>query len=137
MPHRRSLLRGCQRFSSSLHRENGTDVHPRTGYLVQRESLPGTGTDGAATLEEGKIQVTCQGKNYDITPGSQITYNTTDQKTEIKEVDTELYTSWKSGYYKFEQMSLQEIMSTLALWYDLNIFYQNPETKNIHSSPVA
>ena len=85
----------------------------------------------AATLEEGKIQVTCQGKNYNITPGSQITYNTTDQKIEIKEVDTELYTSWKSGYYKFEQMSLQEIMSTLALWYDLNIFYQNPETKNI------
>ena len=85
----------------------------------------------AATLEEGKIQVTCRGKSYDITPGSQITYNTTNRKTEIKEVDTELYTSWKSGYYKFEQMSLQEIMSTLALWYDLNIFYQNPETKDI------
>ena len=85
----------------------------------------------AATLEEGKIQVTCRGKSYDITPGNQITYNTTNRKTEIKEVDTELYTSWKSGYYKFEQMSLQEIMSTLALWYDLNIFYQNPETKDI------
>ena len=85
----------------------------------------------AATLEEGKIQVTCQGKSYDITPGNQITYNTIDQKTEIKEVDTELYTSWKSGYYKFEKMSLQEIMSTLALWYDLNIFYQNPEAKEI------
>lgn len=85
----------------------------------------------AATLEEGKIQVTCNGKDYNIIPGNQITYNTIDRQTEIKEVDTELYTSWKSGYYKFEKMSLEEIMSTLALWYDLQVFYMQPEVKDI------
>ena len=50
---------------------------------------------------------------------------------EMREVDTEQFTSWKDGYYYFKQESLERIMDVLAKWYNLNVFFQNPELKNM------
>lgn len=85
----------------------------------------------SATLEEGRIQVVLADREFNVKPGERFLYDSKNQVSEIREVDTELYTSWKSGYYKFEGTPLHEIMSTLALWYNLDIFYQNPEVKEI------
>ena len=49
----------------------------------------------------------------------------------MRVVDTELYTSWKDGYYYFKQESLEKIMDVLARWYNLNVFFQNSELKNM------
>ena len=85
----------------------------------------------ATTLTEGKIQISCDSQLYNIIPGMQLTYHKRNRETNIQEVDTELYTSWKNGYYKFEEMPLEEIMSTLSRWYNLEIFYQSPAKKMI------
>lgn len=85
----------------------------------------------ATTLTQGQIQVNCDSQLYNIIPGKQLTYHKKNKKIDIQEVDTELYSSWKNGYYKFEEMPLEEIMSTLALWYNLEIFYQIPDKKMI------
>ena len=85
----------------------------------------------ATTLTEGKIQISCDSQLYNIVPGMQLTYHKRNRETNIQEVDTELYTSWKNGYYKFEEMPLEEIMSTLSRWYNLEIFYQSPAKKMI------
>ncbi len=85
----------------------------------------------AATLEEGKINVICGNEAHDIFPGTQVSYHKNADKTTVKTVDTELYTSWRSGYYKFEEMLLEDILATLSLWYDMEVVYLNPAKKSI------
>ena len=83
------------------------------------------------TLEEGKIQLTDGRESVEVSPGKQAIYDIEDGRFEVKQVDTKLYTAWKDGYYKFDQMTLEDIMETLALWYDLNVFYRNPGVKSL------
>ena len=83
------------------------------------------------TLEQGRIQITNGKEQINVVPGKQVVYNKKNNRFEVKVVDTKLYTSWKDGYYKFDQMTLEEIMETLALWYDLNVFYANAEVKSL------
>ena len=83
------------------------------------------------TLEQGRIQITNGKEQVNVVPGEQVVYNKKNDRFEVKFVDTKLYTSWKDGYYKFDQMTLEEIMETLALWYDLNVFYANAEVKSL------
>ena len=83
------------------------------------------------TLEEGKIQLTDGRESVEVSPGKQASYDIEDGRFEVKQVDTKLYTAWKDGYYKFDQMTLEDIMETLALWYDLNVFYRNPGVKSL------
>ena len=64
-------------------------------------------------------------------PGMQVAYSKGTGETEYKKVDTHLFTSWKDGYYKFRQASLEEIMTTLSVWYGLEVFYQNEEAKRL------
>lgn len=83
------------------------------------------------TLEQGRIQITNGKELVDVVPGKQVVYDKKNSQFKMRSVDTKLYTSWKDGYYKFEQMTLEEIMETLSLWYDLNVFYVNAEVKSL------
>jgi hypothetical protein len=85
----------------------------------------------ATTLVEGCVEIVCEGKNFRIVPGEQFVYDKDSRESDVREVDTELYTSWKDGYYKFRQAALEEIMTTLSVWYGLNVFYQNEDAKHI------
>ena len=85
----------------------------------------------ATTLVEGSVEVTCNRENFRIVPGERFVYEKGKGEGSVKKVDTELYTSWKDGYYKFRQATLGEIMTTLSVWYGLNVFYQNEEAKRL------
>ena len=80
---------------------------------------------------EYDFALSCWHLPSEIVPGEQVVYNKKNNRFEVKIIDTKLYTSWKDGYYKFEQMTLEEIMETLSLWYDLNVFYVNAEVKSL------
>lgn len=83
------------------------------------------------TLEEGQIQVVQGEYTFDLIPGNQLIINQSTGESSLKTVDTELYTSWRKGYYRFENTSLDEIMNTLAIWYNVEISYQNPQAEKI------
>ena len=85
----------------------------------------------ATTLEQGSLQVTCGESVYRMRPGNQVIFHKAAGTSELREVETETYTSWRNGYYYFEQMPLGEIMSTLALWYNLHVAYETPGVKEI------
>ncbi len=85
----------------------------------------------ATTLEKGRIQIQHQERNYNVTPGEQAVWDKISGQLTIKKVETEFFTSWKDGYYYFDNTALEEIMTTLALWYNMEIFYQNPVVKNL------
>ena len=42
-----------------------------------------------------------------------------------------IYTSWVSGTFEYERMSLFDITRQLSRWYDVEFFYKNPEAKEL------
>ena len=83
------------------------------------------------TLVNGKIEVECSGKIHTILPGQQIVLEKETQSIKIQEVDTELYTSWKNGFYKFNETRLEDILAMLSLWYDVDIIYVDKSVKDL------
>lgn len=52
-------------------------------------------------------------------------------KLQIREVDPNLFMAWKNGYFIFRQDKLEDIMRTLARWYDMEVIYLDESIKNI------
>ncbi|GLU54699.1 FecR family protein [Dyadobacter frigoris] len=85
------------------------------------------------TLLEGSVKVKLSGsKNVEaiLKPGQQAQLSqSTDlqaSKISIQEVDTENVISWKNGYFKFDNISLQELMRQISRWYDVEVVYEGP-----------
>lgn len=83
------------------------------------------------TLVEGKVRVSSKTEQRVLEPGTQLVYDVERGDMSVRPVDTEMYTSWRNGYYYFERKALGQIMDILSRWYDLNVFYQNEELKSI------
>ena len=83
------------------------------------------------TLQEGIIHIRCNDLLHRVTPGTQVIYHKESQTAEYREVETELYTSWKDGYYYFKQKPLGEIMEILSRWYDLEVSYIDQEVRTM------
>lgn len=86
----------------------------------------------ATTLVKGHVAVIPAGENQeiDVLPSQQLTFSKTDGTIEIKEVDVQLYTSWRIGVYTFENASLQEIFSNIRRWYIFEVDYQEEELRD-------
>lgn len=82
------------------------------------------------TLASGKLKVICSEKEYILQPGNQLQYDINEQQAILRTVDPELYTSWKDGEYYFLGMRLEEIMTSISYWYDLQVEFLDQETKD-------
>ena len=84
------------------------------------------------TLVEGCVQVdNSRGEVAVLHPSEQLVYDVRDGNHEVREVDTELYVSWKDGVYVFVSQRLEDIMSLISKWYDVDVFYQNSAVKDM------
>lgn len=87
------------------------------------------------TLVEGSVRVQeKRGEACVLKPAEQAICRKDAGKMEVRKVKTQLFTSWKDGYYTFEQQPLEKIMATLARWYDIQVFYQNQEVAQLRFS---
>jgi ferric-dicitrate binding protein FerR (iron transport regulator) len=86
------------------------------------------------TLVEGRVRAGCGDRSFDMSPGTQVRYNRETGESVMHPVDVEMYTSWKDGYYIFENMPLEELMTNFALWYDLRVAYRDEGVKGIKFS---
>ncbi len=82
------------------------------------------------TLVEGAVKVTLEGESYRLVPGEQA--HVKGGKVEVGKVDVYECIAWKEGKFVFRDKRLEEVLEILGRWYDLEIFYQNPEVKNLH-----
>lgn len=88
-----------------------------------------------ATLVEGKIGFTKDGGSDRIlTPGQQLVFGKQREDLVVQAVNTQLYTAWKDGLFWFRDLSLEDILKIVGRWYDLEIFYVNPEVKDVRYS---
>lgn len=85
-------------------------------------------------LVEGSIGIRSADRECRVSPGQMAVWNKTDGSLTLKEVDVSLYTAWKDGIFRFDRERLDEILNTLSNWYDVAIFYRNPDVKNLHFS---
>lgn len=81
-----------------------------------------------ATLVEGTVSVSSPGKeSRRLRPGQLAAYSRESGALEVREADVEAETAWKDGMFYFKQLPLGEILRIVARWYDLDVFYVNPD----------
>lgn len=114
-----------------VHAADMTAIVLGTSFNVKAYSDQG---HAETTLEEGHVRVVCGHREFDVHPGKQVRYDKSTREANMKDVDTKYYTSWKDGYYSFNEMPLEEVMEILAKWYNLNVFYVGDEVKKYEFS---
>lgn len=82
------------------------------------------------TLATGKIEITHGNKSQVLSPGEQALLK--DGKLSIKKVDPRYYTTWMNDRFYFDSECLENIMKKLSRWYDVEVTFQDEETKQYH-----
>lgn len=82
------------------------------------------------TLTEGCVVV----NQVKLTPSQQFLMDKNTGKTEVKEVDPELYTAWRNGMFVFQSQRLEDVMNSLAKWYNVTVVYKNTKVKEMRFS---
>ena len=84
-------------------------------------------------LVDGKVGIKKRGTTGEITmkPGELASFDRNAGTFEVKEVDVRQYVVWKDGYFTFENESLEQILNTLSLWYDVDVFFQSESAKQL------
>lgn len=86
-------------------------------------------------LVEGKVGIkTSAPGEYMLKPGELACVDRKSGAVEIRGVDARQYTAWTRGIFTFEEETLEQIMATLSLWYDVDVFYQAEAVKGLHFS---
>lgn len=79
--------------------------------------------EGSVCLENGGEKVSLEpGEQGGILPGGKIGK---------KKVNISLYTAWKDGRFVFKEQPLEEIMRTVARWYDVDIVFENESVRQV------
>lgn len=90
------------------------------------------------TLVEGSVAVRPEkGEEQVISPSEQFSFEKETGKSDIRTVDTELYTSWVNGEYIFKDVPLIEIITKLQRWHDFTVSFQDEGLKYKHFSLKA
>ena len=88
------------------------------------------------TLASGKVNIagkfltSDENKTFELSPNEQFFYNKTQMKTGVKTVDALIYSSWKDGYFEFEDEPLEIILNRLTRWYEADVFFDNDQLRH-------
>ena len=83
------------------------------------------------TLVEGKVAfVAPGGERLELLPGEQA-YVLPDGKAGKREVDVREFIAWREGWFVFREAPLEEVMQMMSRWYDVEVFYESPEVKEL------
>lgn len=84
------------------------------------------------TLVNGSVRVqTEDGSSRILKPYEQACVTPGSNQINVRNVDTAFYTSWIHGKINFKDQRLEDIMKTLARWYDMEVIYENEATKDL------
>jgi transmembrane sensor len=88
------------------------------------------------TLVEGKVAVSSQGRKQILKPSEQSNLNLSNNTVAVTEVDVYNEISWKDGVFSFQKKPLGEIMKVLSRWYDIEVQFENQDSKNARFNGV-
>mgnify|MGYP000282611548 CR=1 FL=1 len=88
------------------------------------------------TLVEGKVLIKHGNDSKNLTPGHQSRLQPGSNELVINEVDVYEEISWKDGLFSFKNRSLEDIMTVLSRWYDVDVVFHNDALKKIKFNGV-
>lgn len=79
------------------------------------------------TLLEGSVKISSllspsRGEEKILRPNQQSLVSV-NQGITVKQVDADDAIAWKNGYFSFQNTPIQEVMTTLAAWYDMEVVF--------------
>ena len=80
------------------------------------------------------VKVLSSGMESVIRPGQMAEFKQGNTKVDVKDVNVAVYTDWKDGIFRFENQRLEDILTVLSNWYDVDVFYQTASVKELHFS---
>lgn len=87
----------------------------------------------SAVLTEGRIGFTsAEGEEVRLQPSDRL--EVAGGQMKVEQVDTLLYMSWVNKMFVFDGQTLEEIMRTLARWYDMDFTFASEDLKGIRLS---
>ena len=84
------------------------------------------------TLCSGQVRLTdCMNSEneQDLLPGEQLLFHRGSRKMEIRNVDTDVFVSWREGFFQFDNHTVEEVFMILQRWYNVQVFYANTEAR--------
>lgn len=84
------------------------------------------------TLLSGSVGVCWQGQEVRLEPGEQAVWDVRTNEMAVRQVNALNFCSWHTGSFIFENSPLREVLDRLARWYDVEVFYVNPEVGDLH-----
>lgn len=75
------------------------------------------------TLEEGRVSITNNTRTVFLKPGQAALSNLNQKEIIVSEADLEETLAWKNGYFRFKDEHIENIMSQLSRWYNIDIAY--------------
>lgn len=81
-------------------------------------------TEGKVSLERNNSGLFSE--TEDLEPGQMASFNKTSGETLINKVDTDNYTLWKDGLYKFEHSDLNRVIKKLERYYNVRFTFSDP-----------
>ncbi len=84
------------------------------------------------TLCSGQVRIndrTNPGKEVDILPGEQLLFHRNNREMSVREVDTDVFVSWREGFFQFDNHTVEEVFMILQRWYNVQVFYANAEVR--------
>uniref|UniRef100_UPI003217A19F FecR family protein n=1 Tax=uncultured Draconibacterium sp. TaxID=1573823 RepID=UPI003217A19F len=111
-------------------------VHDKNIFTVQVENMKvevhGTkfnvcaydnDPDIITTLQEGSVSVVREidGKELAIKPGQQAVFHKSDNQIVYRDVDVDLYVSWKDNMLRFKNAPFADVVKKMERWYDIKI----------------
>lgn len=83
------------------------------------------------TLVSGKVKfISKDDRSLVLVPGEQAIL-TDEGVLSCEAVDVTLYIAWKDGNFVFRKQRLEEVLNTLARWYDVDVFYEDVSQKDV------
>ena len=84
-------------------------------------------------LVNGRIGIKKRDAVAEVTmnPGELASFDRKEGTIGVTGVDVRQYVVWKDGYFAFENETLEQILETLSLWYDVDVFFQSDSAKGL------
>ncbi len=87
-----------------------------------------TGT--ATTLVSGRVSVKTDTDSLILIPGEQCEVDRVSGRLTVREADLVTVLAWKNGEFVFKDVTLEDMMSELSRWYDMEVMYESEALKN-------
>lgn len=132
---RNVVLEGEAYFMVAKDRSRPFIVHTPNGDVRVYGTEFNVNTDASSTtvvLVKGSVGLTsAKGIELKLEPGQLGEMKANEIELVDRQVDTDIYTSWNEGQYKFKDCRLDKLMQILGHWYGMQVEFENQQTKSI------